>query len=88
MGGGRGGAGDSEVPESLASEHFQICKTVRHGFPCQPTAVAFDPVQKILAIGCRTGALRILGRPGVDCYCQHDSGAAVLHLQFLINEVR
>ncbi|XP_038657863.1 syntaxin-binding protein 5-like isoform X2 [Scyliorhinus canicula] len=86
MGGGRGGAGDSEVPESLASEHFQICKTVRHGFPCQPTALAFDPVQKVLAIGCRTGALRILGRPGVDCYCQHDSGAAVLQLQFLINE--
>ncbi|XP_067848437.1 syntaxin-binding protein 5-like isoform X2 [Heptranchias perlo] len=85
-GGGRGGAGDSEIPETLTSEHFQICKTVRHGFPCQPTALAFDPVQKILAIGCRTGALRILGRPGVDCYCQHDSGAAVLQLQFLINE--
>uniref|UniRef100_UPI00398F552E syntaxin-binding protein 5-like isoform X3 n=1 Tax=Pristiophorus japonicus TaxID=55135 RepID=UPI00398F552E len=85
-GGGRGGAGDAEIPETLTSEHFQICKTVRHGFPCQPTALAFDPVQKILAIGCRTGALRILGRPGVDCYCQHDSGAAVLHLQFLINE--
>ncbi|XP_078089114.1 syntaxin-binding protein 5-like isoform X2 [Mustelus asterias] len=84
--GGTGGAGDSEIPETLASEHFQICKTVRHGFPCQPTALAFDPVQKILAIGCRTGALRILGRPGVDCYCQHDSGAAVLQLQFLINE--
>lgn len=29
-----------------------------------------------------------LGRPGVDCYCQHESGAAVLQLQFLINEVR
>uniref|UniRef100_A0A3P8W9U1 Syntaxin binding protein 5L n=1 Tax=Cynoglossus semilaevis TaxID=244447 RepID=A0A3P8W9U1_CYNSE len=27
-----------------------------------------------------------LGRPGVDCYCQHESGAAVLQLQFLINE--
>ncbi|GCC24435.1 hypothetical protein chiPu_0002836 [Chiloscyllium punctatum] len=86
MGGGRGGAGDSEIPETLTSEHFQICKTVRHGFPCQPSALAFDPVQKILAIGCRTGALRILGRPGVDCYCQHESGAAVLQLQFLINE--
>ncbi|XP_072901461.1 syntaxin-binding protein 5-like isoform X3 [Hemitrygon akajei] len=85
-GGGRGGAGDAEIPETLTSDHFQICKTVRHGFPCQPTALAFDPVQKILAIGCRTGALRILGRPGVDCYCQHDSGAAVLQLQFLINE--
>ncbi|XP_078265182.1 syntaxin-binding protein 5-like isoform X3 [Rhinoraja longicauda] len=85
-GGGRAGAGDAEISETLTSDQFQICKTVRHGFPCQPTALAFDPVQKILAIGCRTGALRILGRPGVDCSCQHDSRAAVLHLQFLINE--
>ncbi|XP_023684675.1 syntaxin-binding protein 5-like isoform X12 [Paramormyrops kingsleyae] len=75
-----------EVVETLVSENFQICKTVRHGFPHQPTALAFDPVQKIIAIGSRTGGVRILGRPGVDCYCQHDSGAAVLQLQFLINE--
>lgn len=61
-------------------------RTVRHGFPYQPTALAFDPVQKILAIGTRSGGVRILGRPGVDSHCQHDSGAAVLHLQFLINE--
>uniref|UniRef100_A0AAQ4P7L8 Syntaxin-binding protein 5-like n=1 Tax=Gasterosteus aculeatus aculeatus TaxID=481459 RepID=A0AAQ4P7L8_GASAC len=61
-------------------------QTVRHGFPYQPTALAFDPVQKILAVGSRTGGIRILGRPGVDCYCQHESGAAVLQLQFLINE--
>lgn len=27
------------------------------------------------------------GRAGVECYCQHDSGAAVIQLQFLINEV-
>lgn len=27
------------------------------------------------------------GRPGVECYCQHESGAAVIQLQFLINEV-
>uniref|UniRef100_A0A8C3VEU5 Syntaxin-binding protein 5-like n=1 Tax=Catharus ustulatus TaxID=91951 RepID=A0A8C3VEU5_CATUS len=46
----------------------------------------FDPVQKILAIGTQTGALRLFGRPGVECYCQHDSGAAVIQLQFLINE--
>ncbi|XP_053312984.1 syntaxin-binding protein 5-like isoform X3 [Spea bombifrons] len=77
---------DTEIQENLTSEHFHICKTVRHGFPFQPTALAFDPVQKILAIGTKTGAVRILGRPGVDCHCQHDSGAAVHHLQFLINE--
>lgn len=28
------------------------------------------------------------GRAGVECYCQHESGAAVIQLQFLINEVR
>uniref|UniRef100_A0A674NQR6 Syntaxin-binding protein 5-like n=1 Tax=Takifugu rubripes TaxID=31033 RepID=A0A674NQR6_TAKRU len=61
-------------------------RTVRHGFPYQPTSLAFDPVQKILAIGSRSGGIRILGRPGVDSYCQHESGAAVLQLQFLINE--
>ncbi|XP_037343624.2 syntaxin-binding protein 5-like isoform X10 [Pungitius pungitius] len=75
-----------DVQETLVSENFQLCKTVRHGFPYQPTALAFDPVQKILAVGSRTGGIRILGRPGVDCYCQHESGAAVLQLQFLINE--
>ncbi|XP_060944691.1 syntaxin-binding protein 5-like isoform X1 [Limanda limanda] len=77
---------DIDVQETLVSENFQLCKTVRHGFPYQPTALAFDPVQKILAIGTRTGGVRILGRPGVDCYCQHDTGAAVLQLVFLINE--
>ncbi|XP_044072878.1 syntaxin-binding protein 5-like isoform X13 [Siniperca chuatsi] len=75
-----------DIQETLVSENFQLCKTVRHGFPYQPTALAFDPVQKILAIGSRSGGVRILGRPGVDCYCQHESGAAVLQLQFLINE--
>uniref|UniRef100_A0A1A8FTP6 Syntaxin-binding protein 5-like n=1 Tax=Nothobranchius korthausae TaxID=1143690 RepID=A0A1A8FTP6_9TELE len=74
------------VLETLQSEHFQLCKTVRHGFPYQPSSMAFDPVQKILAIGTQTGALRLFGRAGVECYCQHESGAAVIQLQFLINE--
>ncbi|XP_061480059.1 syntaxin-binding protein 5 isoform X3 [Rhineura floridana] len=79
-------ARENDIQETLQSEHFQLCKTVRHGFPYQPSALAFDPVQKILAIGTQTGALRLFGRPGVECYCQHDSGAAVIQLQFLINE--
>uniref|UniRef100_A0A8C6QX21 Syntaxin-binding protein 5 n=1 Tax=Nannospalax galili TaxID=1026970 RepID=A0A8C6QX21_NANGA len=80
------GAREPEIQETLQSEHFQLCKTVRHGFPYQPSALAFDPVQKILAVGTQTGALRLFGRPGVECYCQHDSGAAVIQLQFLTNE--
>uniref|UniRef100_UPI0037E8812E syntaxin-binding protein 5 isoform X3 n=1 Tax=Semicossyphus pulcher TaxID=241346 RepID=UPI0037E8812E len=74
------------VQETLQSENFQLCKTVRHGFPYQPSSMAFDPVQKILAVGTQTGALRLFGLAGVECYCQHESGAAVIQLQFLINE--
>ncbi|XP_063773949.1 syntaxin-binding protein 5 isoform X2 [Pseudophryne corroboree] len=75
-----------DIPETLQSEHFQLCKTVRHGFPFEPSSMAFDPVQKILAIGTNHGALRLFGRPGVECYCQHDSDSTVIQLQFLINE--
>ncbi|XP_056281656.1 syntaxin-binding protein 5 isoform X5 [Pseudoliparis swirei] len=74
------------IQETLQSDHFQLCKTVRHGFPYQPSSMAFDPVQKILAVGTQTGALRLFGCAGVECYCQHESGAAVIQLQFLINE--
>ncbi|XP_034431298.1 syntaxin-binding protein 5 isoform X4 [Hippoglossus hippoglossus] len=82
-----GGSRESDaVQETLQSEHFQLCKTVRHGFPYQPSSMAFDPVQKILAIGTQNGALRLFGRAGVECYCQHESGAAIIQLQFLINE--
>uniref|UniRef100_A0AAY4EDC3 Syntaxin-binding protein 5-like n=1 Tax=Denticeps clupeoides TaxID=299321 RepID=A0AAY4EDC3_9TELE len=80
-------ARDTEsIPESLQSEHFQLCKTVRHGFPYQPSALAFDPLQKLLAVGTQSGALRLFGRPGVECHCQHETSAAVLQIQFLINE--
>ncbi|XP_046903320.1 LOW QUALITY PROTEIN: syntaxin-binding protein 5-like [Hypomesus transpacificus] len=63
-----------DIQETLVSENFQISKT---------------PVLALSSVGddvtCYGVALR-LGRPGVDCYCQHESGAAVLQLQFLINE--
>ncbi|XP_070521861.1 syntaxin-binding protein 5 isoform X3 [Cardiocondyla obscurior] len=77
---------DQEIVENLRPEHFQVKKTFRHGFPHQPTALAFDPVQRLLAIGTKSGSLRILGRPGVDAHVKHEECAAVLRLQFLINE--
>ncbi|XP_011259561.1 syntaxin-binding protein 5 isoform X9 [Camponotus floridanus] len=77
---------DQEIVENLRTEHFQVKKTFRHGFPHQPTALAFDPVQRLLAIGTKSGSLRILGRPGVDAHVKHEGCAAVIQLQFLINE--
>ncbi|XP_044594790.1 syntaxin-binding protein 5 isoform X6 [Cotesia glomerata] len=77
---------DQEIIENLRSDHFQVKRTFRHGFPHQPTAIAFDPVQKLLAIGTKTGSLRLLGRPGVDVNIKHEGGAAVIQLEFLVNE--
>ncbi|KAI0233080.1 Syntaxin-binding protein 5-like [Lamellibrachia satsuma] len=50
---------DIDIEENLRSEHFQVAKTVRHGFPYQPTAMAYDPVQNLLAIGTKSGSLRM-----------------------------
>ncbi|XP_052086784.1 syntaxin-binding protein 5-like isoform X1 [Mytilus californianus] len=77
---------ENEIEETLRTDHFQVCNTVRHGFPYQPTAVAFDPVQHLLAIGTKTGWLRLLGRPGVDISCCHDNEVAVTQIVFLGNE--
>ncbi|XP_061378647.1 syntaxin-binding protein 5 isoform X5 [Danaus plexippus] len=77
---------EQEIQETLRPDHFQIKKTFRHGFPFAPTALAWDPIQKLLAIGDKSGNLRILGGPGVDAHVRHESGEAVLHAKFVINE--
>ncbi|XP_054270679.1 syntaxin-binding protein 5-like isoform X9 [Macrosteles quadrilineatus] len=77
---------EQEIVETLRPDNFQVTKTFRHGFPYQPTAVAFDPVQHLLAIGTKTGSLRLLGRPGVDSHVRHETDAAVVQIVFLMNE--
>lgn len=36
-----------------------LLQTVRHGFPHQPTAMAWDSVQHLLAIGTKSGSVRV-----------------------------
>lgn len=74
------------ITDRLKAEDFVFTQTSRYGFPFQPTCLAHDPVQSILAIGAYDGSVRILGQPGVECHIQHESGAAVRDLIFLINE--
>ncbi|KAA0199107.1 Syntaxin-binding protein 5 protein [Fasciolopsis buskii] len=76
-----------EIEESLKCENFQVGKIAIHGFPHQPTCMAFDPVQKTIAIGTKTGVIRIFGRPGVDYIVSHPSSSAVTEIHFLVNEV-
>ncbi|XP_063707457.1 syntaxin-binding protein 5 isoform X5 [Culicoides brevitarsis] len=79
---------EQEIQETLRSSDFSVKKTFRHGFPNQPTALAYDPVQKLLAVGDKAGSLRILGKPGVDAHVRHDGDPpqAVVLIRFLVNE--
>lgn len=88
---GRGGHGGSneraiEFGGQLKPSHFSLCQVARHGFPENPTSLAFDPVQKIAAIGTKSGAIRIFGRPGVDVWAQHEPAFAVTQIKFIINQ--
>ena len=42
---------EQDLIETLVPEQFTAELTLRHGFPNKPTALAFDPLQKIMAIG-------------------------------------
>ena len=86
--GGSAAAGERgfEFGGQLRPSHFSLGHVARHGFPEQPSALAFDPVQKIAAIGTRTGAIRVFGRPGVDVWAQHEPGFAVTHMKFIVNQ--
>lgn len=83
-GGGSLRAGD--FGGQLKSSHFALAQVARHGFPENPTALAFDPVQKICAIGTKSGALRVFGRPGVDVWAQHKPEFAVTYIKFIVNQ--
>lgn len=45
--------------EQLIGIDTFFLQTFRHGFPYQPTALAFDPIQRLLAIGTKNGSLRM-----------------------------
>lgn len=71
----------------LAFTAWKIFQIVRHGFPDDPRCMAYDTLQRLLAIGTGHGIVRVLGDAGVDYCLKHESDADVLHLQFLMNEV-
>jgi hypothetical protein len=86
--GGQSGTNDRaiEFGGQLKPIHFSLCQVARHGFPENPTALAFDPIQKIAAIGTKSGGMRVFGRPGVDIWVQHEPASAVTHMRFIINQ--
>jgi len=93
MVGGSGGGPNASGPvklehdiiENLVQDQFTAEPTLRHGFPFKPLSMAFDPLQKILAIGNRTGAVRIYGKPGIDVEFTHENPCQVMQILFVVN---
>ncbi|KAK0172994.1 hypothetical protein PV328_006251 [Microctonus aethiopoides] len=77
--------------QKLQKDLFAFRKTVQHGFPNKPTALAWDPSLRLMIIGTASGAIKVFGRPGVEFYGQHstESGeSAVTKIISLPNEGR
>uniref|UniRef100_A0A8C2SRI6 LLGL scribble cell polarity complex component 2 n=1 Tax=Coturnix japonica TaxID=93934 RepID=A0A8C2SRI6_COTJA len=51
--------GHDPVRERLKRELFQFNKTVEHGFPHQPSALGYSPFLHLMAIGTRSGAIKL-----------------------------
>ncbi|XP_029954438.1 lethal(2) giant larvae protein homolog 2-like isoform X2 [Salarias fasciatus] len=73
--------------DRLKQELFQFNKTVEHGFPHQPSALGFSPSLQLLAIGTRSGAIKLYGAPGVEFMGLHDENAAVTQVHFMNHQV-
>ncbi|RZF47818.1 hypothetical protein LSTR_LSTR013143 [Laodelphax striatellus] len=75
--------------QKIQRELFAFRKTIQHGFPNKPTCLAWDPVLRLMAIGTATGAIKVVGKPGVEFYGHHTSSDHhITHLLFVPNEGR
>lgn len=63
-------------------------QTVQHGFPHRASALSWDPLLRLAALGTATGALKVYGRPGVEFYGQHTNPeAAIIQIKFIPGEI-
>ncbi|CAB3253756.1 unnamed protein product [Arctia plantaginis] len=70
--------------QKLQNELFAFRKTVQHGFPHRASALAWDPLLRVIALGTATGALKVYGRPGVELYGQHpNSESSITQIHFI-----
>ncbi|XP_064378659.1 LLGL scribble cell polarity complex component 2 isoform X7 [Dromaius novaehollandiae] len=58
-------------------------KTVEHGFPHQPSALGYSPFLRLMAIGTRSGAVKLYGAPGVEFMGLHEENNTVMQIHFI-----
>jgi len=60
------GQGPTAERVKLQKELFNYSKNITYGFPNKPSCLGWDPELKLLAIGTKTGLVRVFGQPGVE----------------------
>lgn len=72
-------------PDQLSSSGLDLQPCGGTGFPATADAVAFEPVQSLLAVATSDGRVKLIGRPGVEATLRAGSRAPTRHLCFLRN---
>lgn len=66
--------------EELNGDHFTYRKSVVHGFPTSPSAIAFEQELGFLLLGTSKGELRVYGCPGVEYLGVLEPRASITHI--------
>ncbi|XP_065193626.1 LLGL scribble cell polarity complex component 2-like isoform X1 [Sycon ciliatum] len=69
-------------------EEFGVLKSVEHGFPHRPSAMAYSPDLGLLAVGCQSGELALYGKAGVETSAKHEPESSVVQIIFLGRQLR
>ncbi|CAI7857190.1 unnamed protein product [Closterium sp. NIES-54] len=70
---------------SLRASHLEPRLAVHHGVPGAASVLAYDPVQRLLAVGTRDGRIKVFGHDGIEALLCSPAKAACKFLEFVSN---
>lgn len=77
------GRGHGHLSSDKIKDLFALSKGCRHGFPHQPSALAYDASLSVMAIATKKGDVRVYGRPGVEYWATLDPDFVVKEMHFI-----
>ncbi|GLT31484.1 hypothetical protein SLA2020_062170 [Shorea laevis] len=70
----------------LRSVDFDPCITLHYGIPATASILAFDPIQRLLAVGTLEGRIKVIGGDNVEGLLVSPEKLPFKHLEFLQNQ--
>lgn len=79
-------ASPSEETDPKESAHIRLGPASHHGIPRTSSKLAFDPAQRLLAIGTLDGKIKLIGKTGVEGILVSSSQSRCKFLEFANNQ--